>query len=968
MPFRTRERDRQKQRDSESPERERERDPKRSSTTTSTPTTAAAATKLREKKVKQRDAVKDKAKDRDRDRHHHRSSHGTKKGSSSISAAKSKEKVQEQNRDRERERERPTDSRSSLTSTTSSSTKKKRRASMPGSDTVAGRSSAAASFLESRTSLPYPSFSKAHSKEAVGSKEQFPKKPSILTPEPTDLDEAEKEKRARNNATRDGLEGNGRAQNSNDAPPSPPLTSMEQQQQPQSTRKGDTPEKPSKTAEEKTKSRDGKSKVRVRPSTTKSSSTIRKKGPEERTKTSSKTGRPSTPVKTKSHDEPQRTSSHKTSSSSKSKLHEVGDVSQKPPTTRAARPASPAQSSITVAEAPADSAVDSDSTSIAPNQPTSYQTPTALPGNMYSHNRQASSSSPPTPNAYDPASRRQTPPHVYMDDRGAGSNGSIPPPPPPAPQMPVSIPKVDYLLQNGGLNHQVTRHLLSAGEPSIPNQPFQPQVAVMRLFAPYNKLLDEYNHVLSKNGSLAVATGYRSVARRLLDRLEAVFARDISSESCRCVMCEEDELEDDVRAGVSWGEVLELVSGRQGLPNWPPFTIAASPQGLGISSASPNLPMQKLDIDIPEEYRDHYERQSRKTKQAVDKWLSRQPDEDTSPPDEVDEETLTFAILTHLDQQQRPMFSALLEIDSMASIPPQDRTTPEPLFLAGIAIQRLYRLTYPPRNSETAIFMVNNPTMHHVLATVAAISDDEWDILISGRFDGFLRSGAEDHFPPTTCASAPPRAASRITNHNGYPSRTPTPAYANGGPFRPASQPHGSNAGISNASAPALAGSSGAPIAMDEEAEIAALAEVERDIYLGMEALEDAFEALHCKAEMVRQVLRERGAGLTIANQSRRTSLGGGGGVEARLGTPGSIDGSANGQHWESGTDDGFDDGMSELAPDDSASNISSNRKRRPKRRNERRTTPALVEEDEEEEQQSLGVTSARAQRGGRRR
>lgn len=36
-----------------------------------------------------------------------------------------------------------------------------------------------------------------------------------------------------------------------------------------------------------------------------------------------------------------------------------------------------------------------------------------------------------------------------------------------------------------------------------------------------------------------------------------------------------------------------------------------------------------------------------------------------------------------------------------------------------------------------------------------------------------------------------------------------------------------------------------------------------------------------------------------------------------------------------------------EIAPDDSASNISSSRHRRPKRRNERRT-PALVEEEDE--------------------
>jgi hypothetical protein len=127
---------------------------------------------------------------------------------------------------------------------------------------------------------------------------------------------------------------------------------------------------------------------------------------------------------------------------------------------------------------------------------------------------------------------------------------------------------------------------------------------------------------------------------------------------------------------------------------------------------------------------------------------------------------------------------------------------------------------------------------------------------------------------------------------------------------------------------------------MDEETEIAVLAEIEREIYLGMEALEDGFEALHTKAEVVRRALRERGAGLSIASQTRQGSRD----LDARLGTP------ALGRYmWESETDDGFDDGMSELAPDDSASIVSRSRHRRPKRRTERRT-PALVEEDEESE------------------
>ena len=351
--------------------------------------------------------------------------------------------------------------------------------------------------------------------------------------------------------------------------------------------------------------------------------------------------------------------------------------------------------------------------------------------------------------------------------------------------------------------------------------------------------------------------------------------------------------------------------------------------------------MQKMDIDVPEEYREHYFRQSRKTKNAVDKWLGEQSGQATSAPDAVDDDTLTFAMLTHLGPEQRSLFCSLLGVTSISPGPnpdgQQSRLRPYALTSSALAIQRLYRLTSLPRDPETAIYMLNNPGIHHVLATLAGISDDEWDILISGRFDGFLRSGAEDSIPASTGST--PRWGSRS---NTPFSRGPTPSHMDG---RPPSQPY------SMTSSPA---SFGGPIALDEEMEIAALAEVEREIYTGMEALEDAFEALHCKAEVVRRSLRERGAGLSVANQNRRGSY-----VEARMGTPSSA---LNG--WDSGPEDDFlDDGVS-LAPDDSASNISSNRRRRPKRRTERRT-PAPVEEEDEGEEESY---VSRRDRGSRRR
>ena len=112
------------------------------------------------------------------------------------------------------------------------------------------------------------------------------------------------------------------------------------------------------------------------------------------------------------------------------------------------------------------------------------------------------------------------------------------------------------------------------------------------------------------------------------------------------------------------------------------------------------------------------------------------------------------------------------------------------------------------------MYLLTNPHLHNVLATLAAISDGEWEILISGRFDGFLRSGADDVFAATT----PFGDASRYPPPSLPPSRgPPTPFSRNPTP---------------------ATGSVGAPVTIDEENEIAALAEVEREIFLSMEALE----------------------------------------------------------------------------------------------------------------------------------
>ncbi|KFY29073.1 hypothetical protein V493_02569, partial [Pseudogymnoascus sp. VKM F-4281 (FW-2241)] len=100
---------------------------------------------------------------------------------------------------------------------------------------------------------------------------------------------------------------------------------------------------------------------------------------------------------------------------------------------------------------------------------------------------------------------------------------------------------------------------------------------IEKVFGPFYSLLDQYETVLDKNGSVAVATGYRSIARKLLDRLENVFARELSAEGCTCIMCTSDP---DGRLyharALGWGDVLEWVSGRRSLPPYPAFDYGAT--------------------------------------------------------------------------------------------------------------------------------------------------------------------------------------------------------------------------------------------------------------------------------------------------------------------------------------------------------------------------------------------------------
>jgi hypothetical protein len=906
----------------------------------------------RERDRKDKDKDKDRDKDRDREKERqkkHLSRPSTRRKTSSASTS-TKERDGDSKRERSRERDRD------------SVGKERKRDTTPESKSSKGRMGSIVPEMERRPSMgspgisKYPSFSKAHSKEAVGSRENIVNpRMSLYTPDPTDLGSESFPKKEQTRPATAGA-----------APPSPPLTvadepDLRRAKSGNSIRK--TPEK-LKLDTSRRPSLDG-ARPRAMASRSASASTLRKE-------------KPSTPKK-KKDDASERA---KAFAEVKPNKHHVATESSSATTT----PDVKAKSSTQFARAPEFSVVteatsESTATSVQPPKRAAPPPPPPPPVAVLhddSSPTSANDSSPRTPTPHDPVfpqAAKQAPvvevftqpsdaypsPYSVPGSMPVSAGGPPPPPPPPAPQA-VEMPRVDYLLQNGGLPRLVPRKFLSAlgptpappaygyqgyGSPAfVPGQ--QQSTMVNHLFAPFINVLDDYMRVMEKHGSLAVATGYRSVARRLLDRLEAVFNRNISSETCDCIMCQTNppspESSED-ETGVSWGEILEFVAGRRELPQWPPFTI--SPEALA-SAPKLDAPFQKIDIDVPDEYREHYIKQGKKTKETVQAWLACQPDMPSSPPQEVDDETLIFAMVTHLEPDNRRLFTALLR--GLSTIPASRAPTPanaakaELMGKTALALQRLYRLAQAPRDPECAMFLLKNPELHSVLATLSAISTGEWDILISGRFDGFLWSGADS----PSVSRGPSRGPTPVTPASQLRSPFGNAPSRNGTPFSPAARPPNPP--------PTPANRFGAPVQLDEDTEIAVLAEIEREIYTGMEALEDAFEMLHSKAEAVRTVLRARGAGLSMAASTRRGSIAE---PAATMGTPNLGSGA-----WGAGfggegilgvdalADDDWDGGRSELAPDDSASNISFARRRRKHRehgKDRERRTPAPVEEEDEE-------------------
>ncbi|KAF4984431.1 hypothetical protein FZEAL_394 [Fusarium zealandicum] len=878
------------------------------------------------------DREKDPERDRDRERRRHRSTRSSKsklsEGSDTVSHTSSRRHRHRRERDHDdhhRRRERAASTSDLL-----------------GSD-LARTSTAATSILSDRRSMPYPSFSKAHSKEAIVSRDSLaiPHHAGPPTPEPTDAAAATEEPKSPRSDV---------SSEKPDRPPSPPETDPDADKKPDEAVKEEIPEEEGAKGETPTEETPEEEARKVETPTihTPTEEIPADEGGLDRPKSS-------TPniSRSASRNEGRSRVSRRSASSSQATYVKTPAMRSQDKLRSESRASSSSRFSTkrtSSTRSPRIHEADEAESSPSSAQDSSPKTPTQTPfPNVYPETK------PETPSAVDVADDDSNLHSKTATPASGFAHAPPPPPPPPPPALDLQdVPRVDYLLQNGGLAYPAPKSFLSVLPRQNGTRPSNPPLSgVDTMFAPFFNLLDQYNTVLNKQGSIAVATGHRSVARRLLDRLENVFSRDLPTHGCTCIMCDNSH---EIHQGLNWGDVLEWVSGRIELPQWPPFDLAEiGAKAAEVSADVPPRPASpvKLDPDIAEEFREHYLRQSKKVRSAVDRWLSNTGETPVPPPQEVDDETLCFAILTNLDAEDRPYFNALVsgsrELRSSNRAPtPVHRNRIEFLIKTGLALQRLYRLSQAPRDAEAATYLIRNPHTHDLLVALSNINNSEWEILISGRFDGFLWSGADDEMAHAESRGATPASGYYNTRtmspgpraSSGYGSRTTTP-------FSVYSR------GTTPASFVSLA-SSGIPgnrqaVSNDEEMEMAVIAEIEREIYKGMESLEDAFEKLHLRAETVRTALRQRGAGLMQNLQNRRR-------IDILSG-PSSGNSQASGYErpaWaggggsDPGSDDDWDCGDTDIMPDDSASNISSSRHRRPKRRTERRTPAPIDEEDED--------------------
>lgn len=297
---------------------------------------------------------------------------------------------------------------------------------------------------------------------------------------------------------------------------------------------------------------------------------------------------------------------------------------------------------------------------------------------------------------------------------------------------------IDYLIPHGSLPAPVSGYFHPTHDPCSLEPPASMRSdnpdanPVAGIFSNLNFLLESYLTILSSGGSLAVGTGYQSVARKLLERVETLFARDLGV------------------PGIGWADVLEYLRGTRQKPFLcvlPVRGLLARREGVSNNACAPEQQQYGSTRELAESVVAGVMVKPAMTK--VEQWLEEveqvlraTDNDDCCPPpgkdqclskeDEDEEDRMVCEIIegilkNNTEDNQIKNFRRFLE----------DRP-----FVAQMkkALTRLYHDN--PAESITppivALYMLLHPELHSLLRALSNITDSELELINSGRFDAFL--------------------------------------------------------------------------------------------------------------------------------------------------------------------------------------------------------------------------------------
>ncbi|RPB01954.1 hypothetical protein L873DRAFT_1674799 [Choiromyces venosus 120613-1] len=290
---------------------------------------------------------------------------------------------------------------------------------------------------------------------------------------------------------------------------------------------------------------------------------------------------------------------------------------------------------------------------------------------------------------------------------------------------------IDYLIPYGALDGPVSDNFHPYQDPhSLTHSP-KTELPVADVFGNLNYLLDSYLSILSNGGSMAVGTGYRSVARKLLQQVGGVFNREVGVE------------------GIDWSDILEYIRGDDQKPclcvlpvkgliqrNIDTATILSGAEPSEVGLQAPQQTKELAESVVAGVREKSGTGKVQEWLEEVEKVLRRQqppPSPTTSTvPEEIEHE--------YEDEVVTQIIEGILPNPAQIEVFRSYLADQAYLASTKVALTRLY--PQHPAVSITrpivALYLLLHVELHPMLTAIGGLSDAEMELINSGRFDGFL--------------------------------------------------------------------------------------------------------------------------------------------------------------------------------------------------------------------------------------